>query len=94
MDGVPNVKEHKDIAWLRLRSFLVKRDFTDDEVLQPDFIDRLVETFRVMEPLITTLNDMVYPPPTPPPSDGDSDHGEEDIQEEGEEEEEDGNEDE
>lgn len=80
IEGIENVREHKDIAWLRLRSFLVKRNFTDEEVTDANFMDQVIDTMRVLQPFIEVLNDMVYPPPTPPPSDISQDNDESFLQ--------------
>ncbi|CCF50706.1 hypothetical protein NDA11_007704 [Ustilago hordei] len=65
-------KMHKDIDWLKLRSFCVIHNFSDAEVLRKDFRQRLVEVAKVSEPLVRILNSMTSPdPPSPPGSDHD-----------------------
>lgn len=65
-------KTHKDIDLLKLRSItVVKRcvragiaadsRFTDDEVLDPHFIDKLQEVVKVMAPFVHTINDYIHP---------------------------------
>lgn len=54
-------KDHKDIDLLRLKSFTISKKFTDKEVLSSDFSDKVTNTFKHMEPLITYLNSCVMP---------------------------------
>ncbi|GAC98166.1 hypothetical protein PHSY_005755 [Pseudozyma hubeiensis SY62] len=60
-------KTHKDIDWLKLRSFCVIHNFADAEVLRKDFRQRLVEAGKASEPLVRILNSMTSPDPPPPP---------------------------
>ncbi|SPO28844.1 uncharacterized protein UTRI_05094_B [Ustilago trichophora] len=74
---IPGVdKTHKDIDWLKLRSFCVIHNFPDSEVLRKDFRKRLVEAAKASEPLVRILNSMTSPDPPPPP--GSDDEEEED----------------
>lgn len=52
-------KNHPDIDLLRLRSFIVERKLSDEEVLDPHFMDNILETIRVGMPLVNLLNEMV-----------------------------------
>ncbi|KAJ6580821.1 hypothetical protein B0H19DRAFT_928600 [Mycena capillaripes] len=56
-------KTHPDIDLLKCRSFLVSSEFTDAEVLSPDFKTKLAETAGVMMPFVHCLNDMMTLPP-------------------------------
>ncbi|KAL0253590.1 hypothetical protein I308_100964 [Cryptococcus tetragattii IND107] len=56
-------KEHRDIDLLKLRTVAVVHYFTDDEVVDPDFQDKVKEGARVMLPFIRMLNDFVSLPP-------------------------------
>ncbi|KAF8178086.1 hypothetical protein K438DRAFT_1978053 [Mycena galopus ATCC 62051] len=62
--GVP--KTHKDIDLLKCRSFAVSHQFTDTQVLSPDFKSTLSELVGVAMPFVHCLNDMM----TVPPDDG------------------------
>ncbi|PWZ01136.1 hypothetical protein BCV70DRAFT_199504 [Testicularia cyperi] len=65
---IPGVdKSHKDIEWLRLRSFVVIHNFTDKQVLSSGFRDLIVEAGKITEPLVRVLNAMTSPDPPPPP---------------------------
>ena len=46
-------KDHKDIELLRLKSFTIGKTFTDEQVVSPDFSDRVLATFKRMEPLVS-----------------------------------------
>ncbi|KAF9045027.1 hypothetical protein BJ165DRAFT_1474861 [Panaeolus papilionaceus] len=50
-------KDHKDIDLLKCRSFAVVHRFTDSEVLEPDFKEKLGQVARVLRPLVHCLND-------------------------------------
>nr|KIR45255.1 hypothetical protein I312_05588 [Cryptococcus bacillisporus CA1280] len=56
-------KAHRDIDLLKLRTVAVVHYFTDDEVVDPDFQDKVKEGARVMLPFIRMLNDFVSLPP-------------------------------
>ncbi|KAN0136901.1 Conserved hypothetical protein (DUF2461) domain containing protein [Lactarius tabidus] len=68
--GVP--KDHKDIDLLKCRSFVVMHQFTDEEVLGPDFGQTVMEAVKAAKPLVYCMNDYMTV--------GDSDdEGEEDV---------------
>ncbi|KAA1474586.1 hypothetical protein DENSPDRAFT_841191 [Dentipellis sp. KUC8613] len=50
-------KNHKDIDLLKCRSFAVVHRFTDEVVLQPDFMDELMKVVEAAKPLVYCLND-------------------------------------
>ncbi|EDR00070.1 uncharacterized protein LACBIDRAFT_314859 [Laccaria bicolor S238N-H82] len=52
-------KDHKDIDLLKCRSFAVLHRFTDSEVLDPEFKQKLASVARVMQPFVHCLNDMM-----------------------------------
>ncbi|KAE8212336.1 hypothetical protein CF327_g4011 [Tilletia walkeri] len=52
--------DHPQMHWLRLRSFIASHFFSDDEVLSPKFQDRVCEVVRVIRPLTSVLNRMVF----------------------------------
>lgn len=50
---LPNVdKTHKDILWLKLKSFYVVHKFKEEEVLASDFMDKLVQNMKLAQPLV------------------------------------------
>ncbi|KAJ8701795.1 hypothetical protein PTI98_000548 [Pleurotus ostreatus] len=69
-------KNHKDIDLLKCRSFAVVHRFLDNEVLDPEFKNKLADVARVMMPFVHCLNDMMTVPP-------DGDDGDEDQDEQG-----------
>lgn len=42
---------HKYIDWIKLKSFAVMHPFSDQAVLQPDFITQIIEHFKILVPL-------------------------------------------
>ncbi|PPQ65078.1 hypothetical protein CVT24_003032 [Panaeolus cyanescens] len=50
-------KDHKDIDLLKCRSFAVVHRFTDSEVFDPDFKEKLGQVASVLRPLVHCLND-------------------------------------
>lgn len=67
-------KHHKDIDLLKCRSLAVSRTFTDEQVLNSDFIEQLKSVVRILRPFVYCLNDMI----TLPVDDG-SDGNEDEI---------------
>ncbi|KAI5450225.1 hypothetical protein NCC49_003242 [Naganishia albida] len=58
-------KDHKDIDLLKLRSIAVVKNFTDEEVLSPDFMDILLIVASKIQPLAHYLNSVIaLPAPT------------------------------
>ncbi|KAI6040353.1 hypothetical protein EDC04DRAFT_2678669 [Pisolithus marmoratus] len=55
-------KHHKDIDLLKCRSLAVSRTFTDEQVLNSDFIEQLKSVVRVLRPFVHCLNDMITLP--------------------------------
>ncbi|KAF7366464.1 hypothetical protein MSAN_00903400 [Mycena sanguinolenta] len=56
-------KDHRDIDLLKCRSFAVSHQFTDTQVLSPDFKTTLAEIAAVATPFVHCLNDMMTVPP-------------------------------
>ncbi|MFM1878863.1 MAG: hypothetical protein RLZZ241_1729 [Bacteroidota bacterium] len=52
-------KEHPAIELLRYKQFIFGRNFTDTEVLQPDFLDWANETFKAMRPFFDYMSDVL-----------------------------------
>jgi uncharacterized protein (TIGR02453 family) len=52
-------KDHPAAEILRFKQLYVMRSFPDQAVFAGDFVDRLVDTFRVMKPFLDYLNKVV-----------------------------------
>ncbi|MCH2230070.1 MAG: DUF2461 domain-containing protein [Crocinitomicaceae bacterium] len=52
-------KEHPDIDLLRYKQFVVGKDFTDEEVLADDFIEKANDTFKKMRPFFDYMSDVL-----------------------------------
>lgn len=50
---------HPDIDLLRYKQFIFGRNFTDEEVLAPDFSDKLNEAFKAMRPFFDFMSDVL-----------------------------------
>ncbi len=51
-------KDHPAVEILKLKQVYVARSFPDRAVIADDFVDRLIDTFRVMKPFIDYFNNM------------------------------------
>ncbi|KAF8811975.1 hypothetical protein BYT27DRAFT_7088406 [Phlegmacium glaucopus] len=71
--GIP--KDHKDIDLLKCRSFIVTHQFTDSEVLAPDFKEKVAVIAKVLLPFVHCLNDLMAIAPGDPDSDDADDDG-------------------
>lgn len=52
-------KDHPAIDLIRMKQFLVKRDFTDEQVLGPNFMKEIVRTFQNMHPFFTYMSEVL-----------------------------------
>jgi uncharacterized protein (TIGR02453 family) len=52
-------KEHKDIDLLRKKGFIAIRNFTDAEVLSPNFLEELDTTFKALRPFFNLFSDVL-----------------------------------
>ncbi|WP_410879546.1 DUF2461 domain-containing protein [Myroides sp. DW712] len=52
-------KEHPAIDLLRKKQFLVMRSFTDEEILQPNFINDVIQTFEGMKPFFDYMSEVL-----------------------------------
>ena len=50
-------KDHQEIDLLRHKQFLVRKDFSDKEVLNPDFLSELNRTFKGMRPFFDLMSE-------------------------------------
>lgn len=52
-------KDHPNIDLLRYKQFIFGRNFTDKEVLQPDFLETANSTFQAMRPFFDFMSDVL-----------------------------------
>ncbi|APZ47624.1 TIGR02453 family protein [Polaribacter reichenbachii] len=52
-------KTHKDIDLLRKKGFIAIRNFTDAEVLSPNFLSELDESFKALRPFFNLFSDIL-----------------------------------
>jgi len=50
---------HPGIEWLRHKQFILTHRFTDEEVLSPDFLQHLNETFKALRPFFDYMSDVL-----------------------------------
>ena len=49
-------QEHPNVAWLRKKQFYALRTFTDQEVIQADFAEQTIATFRALRPFFDYMS--------------------------------------
>ena len=52
-------KEHPDLDLIRMKQFIVTREFADDEVLNPNFIDEVEKSFKAMRPYFDYMSEVL-----------------------------------
>lgn len=52
-------KDHPAIDLLRYKQFILKREFTDKEVLSPIFLSRVNDTYKKMRPFLDYMSDVL-----------------------------------
>ncbi len=52
-------KDHPSIDLLRHKQFLLIRNFSDQEVLEPDFIEHVVDTYKQMRPFFNYMSEIL-----------------------------------
>ena len=52
-------KDHPAIDLLRYKQFLFRREFTDEEVLSPDFLYQVNDTFKKMRPFLNYMSEVL-----------------------------------
>ncbi|WP_299064663.1 DUF2461 domain-containing protein [uncultured Polaribacter sp.] len=52
-------KEHKDIDLLRKKGFIAIKNFTDEEVLSPNFLSELDDSFKALRPFFNLFSDVL-----------------------------------
>lgn len=52
-------KDHPEIALLRHKSFAVEKTFTDEEVVSPGFLEKVMDVFEALVPFVAVVNSWV-----------------------------------
>jgi uncharacterized protein (TIGR02453 family) len=52
-------KEHPDVNLLRKKGFIATKNFTDQEVLSPNFIHQVDESFKALRPFFNLFSDIL-----------------------------------
>ena len=52
-------KEHPDMDLIRMKQFIVVRNFTDKEVTAPNFLDELDKSYKAMRPYFDYMSDIL-----------------------------------
>lgn len=52
-------KNHPGIDWLRYKQFLLRHSFTDQEILQPDFVTRVDGIFQQLRPFFDYMSEVL-----------------------------------
>lgn len=52
-------KEHPDIDLIRKKGYIAVRNFTDSEVLDPDFINEVDRSFKALRPFFDYMSDVL-----------------------------------
>ena len=52
-------KNHPDLDLIKMKQFIVVRKFTDDEVLSPNFLKEVNDTFKAMRPFFEYMSDVL-----------------------------------
>ena len=52
-------KEHPDMDIIRMKQFIVTREFTDEEVLGPDFLQEIDKSYKAMRPYFDYMSEIL-----------------------------------
>ena len=52
-------KDHPNIDLIKMKQFLFIRSFTDKEVLSPNFIDAVDDSFKAIRPYFNVMSDIL-----------------------------------
>lgn len=52
-------KDHPGLKWLKYKQFVMRHDFTDKEVLSPDFAVKLSDTFKELRPFFDYMSEVL-----------------------------------
>ena len=51
--------DHEAIEWLKFKQLIVRRSFTDKEVLSPDFVNVVNESFQTVRPFFNYMSEIL-----------------------------------
>lgn len=52
-------KDHPEIELLKFRSFAISKSFTDEEVVSPGFVDKIMDVLEAVVPFVAVINSWV-----------------------------------
>jgi uncharacterized protein (TIGR02453 family) len=52
-------KEHPDVNLLRKKGFIASRSFTDEQVLAPNFVEEVDQSFKALRPFFNLFSDIL-----------------------------------
>lgn len=52
-------KDHPEIELLKFRSFAISKNFTDEEVVSPGFVDKVMDVLEAVVPFVAVINSWV-----------------------------------
>lgn len=52
-------KDHEGIEWLRMKQFILRHSFTDQEMMSEDFAKKISDTFRAMRPYFDYMSEVL-----------------------------------
>jgi uncharacterized protein (TIGR02453 family) len=52
-------KNHEGIEWLRMKQFVLRHDFTDAEMMSPDFAKHISDVFRELRPFFDYMSEVL-----------------------------------
>lgn len=52
-------KEHPDLDLIRMKQYIVVREFTDKEVVSPNFLNEIEASFKVMRPFFDYMSEVL-----------------------------------
>ena len=52
-------KEHPDLDLIRMKQFIVTREFTDDEVMSPSFLNDINNSYKAMRPFFDYMSEIL-----------------------------------
>jgi uncharacterized protein (TIGR02453 family) len=52
-------KDHEALDLLRYKQYLIRHDFTDEQVVSPDFHEQVVKAFKAMRPFLDYMSEVL-----------------------------------
>ncbi len=52
-------KDHPNIEFIRMKQFYAMRSFTDEEVLSPGFVEKVIETYSAIRPFFDYMSEVL-----------------------------------